>query len=184
MKKTSILFILMLSLLCFSTGYAQISLSVNAGGRIPMSSDLRDNSYGVGTSTGFGFSVTAQYMLPGSNMAVQVNAGLDNFKFKNQTTTNYKFQPVTVLAGVRYMMPAPGSMVTPYIGGRIGLVNISDDIPNSNSESAFGWSPEIGFTYTFSPTISLDINTFYISTSKNNVTFSWLGLNAGIALGL
>jgi len=73
----------------------------------------------------------------------------------------------------------------PYMAGRLGLISlkITSGSVSGTSDSQFAWSPQAGFRYGFSPTIALDVNTYYVSSSSGGVTVSWLGIQAGVNFG-
>jgi hypothetical protein len=180
MKKTSVLFILALLLVGFSTSYTQ-TIGVKAGLRLPMS-DFKDFS-----KTGYGISAEYNFTLPAAPVEFSITGSWDSFGFSDAfkaVAGDYKFTSIGVMGGARYLIKAPGIQFTPYVGAKLGYVNFKNGAPGGSSSGQFAWSPEVGFRYGFSPITSLDVNVAYLSSSKNSFTSSWLGISAGVVFGL
>jgi len=178
MKKTVLLFII--SFLFTGFAYSQVSVGVGGGVGLPMG-DFKDLA-----KTGFGFAGTVNYSMPASPVELSATVGYDMFGFSDALKASfgdYKFKGLTVLGGANYLFKSAGNMFTPYIGGKLGIMSQSSDAPGSTSTSVFTWSPQVGFRYGFSPTMSLDVNAHYVSGSKNGATTSWLGIQGGIVFG-
>ena len=179
MKKVALLFVF--ALLFSTTGYSQWSATVGGGAGLPMG-DLKTNY-----NTGFGFSGALNYELQSTPVELSITSGFD--QMPNKSTSDIKYQFLQFFGGAKYLFKTPGSKFTPYVAGRIGLISVKVDITvggttfSGTSDSQFAWSPQAGFRYGFSPTLALDVNAYYISSSKSGMTLSWLGIQAGVNFG-
>lgn len=175
MKKVAFLFVFVLFF--STTGYSQWSASVGGGVSLPIG-DLKDLNY----ETGYGFSGALNYAPQGSSFEFSLTSGFDQLTNKN--VSNLKFQFLQFFGGAKYLFN-PKAKFKPYLAGRLGLISlkITSGSVSATTNSEFAWSPQAGFRYVFSPTIALDINAYYVSSSSGGLTISWLGIQAGVNFG-
>jgi len=169
MKKLSILFVFSLFLFSFSQTNAQIRIVLNGGTQIPVGDFKNSND------VGYGGSVDLEFNLPMIATTFFASAGYDRWKIKNTEYSNYK---IPLMGGIKYFIYTPGNIISPYIGGAVGIATVNSNVPNSSSESKFIWSPTVGIRIS-----NFDVNAKFTSYSENGVTISWFGINVGAVLG-
>ncbi|MGD1007939.1 MAG: hypothetical protein ABR980_12005 [Ignavibacteriaceae bacterium] len=193
MKKLFPVFLLAAVLFNFNIAYSQISLTVNGGIEIPTGnfSNLVKNGYGLSASIG--------YSVPIIPVEICVSAGYDNWPYKIQYSlsnsglhefgngVNMYSIPVTI--GPKLFINIPGVGFEPYIGIEAGVVSSSSTLVGATSITDFIYSPEIGFRYNLPlGLIAIDVNVkesnFTDTSGGQTQTYSWFGINAGIAISL
>ncbi len=181
MKKLFPVFLLAAILFNINIAYSQISLTLNGGIEMPTGnfSNLVNNGYGLSASIG--------YSVPIIPLEICLTAGYDNWAYKTPLSgINMYSIPVTI--GPKLFINIPGIGFEPYIGIEAGVVSSSSTASNATSTKDFIYSPEIGFRYNLPlGLIAIDVNvkeSNFSDTSGPTQTYSWFGINAGIAISL
>lgn len=165
-----------------TTRASNLSFSVQGGVQIPT------GTFGDVASTGFGFSVTGEYV-SSDVLSWTGSVGWSTFGEKSVLYSGYDYSLsiVPIVVGLRYYL-ARGDFHT-YVGAEAGLyissveTTIVTPIGTSTgtaSDTDFGFAPLVGFKYHLSPTIDLDGTLKYHLISSTN----YLGINAGVQFGL
>ncbi len=169
MKKISILFVFSLFLFSFTQSNAQIRIVLNGGAQIPVG-DFKNTS-----DIGYGGSADIEFKLPLIATTFFASAGYDRWKISN---TDFSKYAIPLMGGIKYFIYTPGNIVSPYIGGALGIATVNSNVPKSSSENKFIWSPTVGIRFS-----NFDINVRFLTYSDNGIAISWFGVNVGAVLG-
>ncbi len=169
MKKLSSLIVFSLFLFSLTQTNAQMRFVLNGGAQLPLGDFKNSNDIG------YGGSVDVEFKIPMIATTFFASAGYDRWKITN---TNYSKYVTPFMGGIKYFIYTPGNIISPYIGGAVGIATVNSNVPNSSSESKFIWSPTVGIRIS-----NFDINARYVSYFDNGITISWFGINVGAVLG-
>ena len=182
-----------------SSANTQFKVGVNVGAQLPMNSNFK-NMYKIG----FGGEVNAKYMV-NKNIGVGLGVGYYTFDTKDEYLSLLKdayedeyevdidkmkdnFSIIPIVGKFSYAFGQ--NAFKPYVGVDLGLYMLRESMSvekdgksNSGSDSLnkFGFTPVIGFEYTLTNNLGLDVNAKYheIFTDGSN-GISSLGVNVGI----
>lgn len=94
------------------------------------------------------------------------------------------FKLFSFMGVLGYDIPTESS-VSPFVFGGAGLMGLSQSfLDESETESGFGWQLGGGVAFEGESNISPFIEARYQSASINDVTVSFLGVEAGVSIGL
>jgi len=192
MKKIIPVILLAAVLLSFNTSYSQISLTVNGGLQIP-TGDL-----GNLVKNGYGFSGSLGFSLPLIPIEIGITAGYNNWAYKtlyNESNSglhdigggiNLYSVPVTI--GPKLFIRIPFVGFEPYLGIDAGVNYTSSTESGASSNTSFIYSPIIGIRYNLPlGIVAIDINIRefnYKDKGSSSQTYSWFGINGGVAISL
>lgn len=169
MKRFIALFAICLFFVGLNTTNAQVKALITAGVQMPTGDFKNVND------VGYGGSIDAEFSLPMVGPTIFGSLGYNRWGITN---TSYNTSAMPMMAGLKYFFSAPGSPVTIYLGGGLGLVVLNDNTPLSTTESKFIWAPVVGLRFS-----NFDVNAKYQSFSSGGMSYTWFGINAGIAVG-
>lgn len=190
MKKiVSILVVLTMIAFAGFTNAQKMGAEVQIGVGLPM------GSFGDAFKTGFGGQGTFLYSL---NPDITLTGAIGYYSFTNKDYSDASYSTVPVLVGARYALgkgsfaPYAGAelgihfgsfkVVTPAIDYGFGYTSSGGTFTSSSSD--FGFSPMVGFMMPLTPKLNLDVNLKYNIISTSGSSTSFLGINAGVQMGL
>jgi hypothetical protein len=136
------------------------------------------DAYSLGT--GYGFSANYYYQLLSRNTFISLGVGFNSFNSGNGTNTSVTVVPV--LFGMRYNFSITGFQ--PYIGVELGAY-IRSIKPGgttvTSSTTDFGLMPKLGARIPLAAQLDFDMSLKYHTILASGASFSFLGLNFGIA---
>jgi hypothetical protein len=174
--------------------FAGYTSAQKMGAEVQIGVGLPMGDFGDVFKTGFGGQGTFLYSL---NPEITLTGAIGYYTFTNKDYSDLTFSTVPVLVGGRYIF-SKGS-ISPYAGAELGLhfSSVKVNIPKietpfgsygggSESESStnFGFSPMVGFMMPLSPALNLDVNLKYNIVSTSGAASNFLGINAGVQMGL
>lgn len=181
MRKLQILAIALFCIVTFSAK-AQMNIGATVGITLPM------GDFGNGLETGFGFNAIGKYNLS-DNMAIGASVGYSSFG-TGSDNLSFGVIPVTGLLEFSFGSGA----LKPYIGADLGMYIFMTKFTfmgssSSSTDAYFGLAPTGGIMFDITSNLSLIGNLKYnMVFSKDALdrsqTSSWLGINAGISLGI
>lgn len=191
MKRIFLGFIVLSILFTFTyTSKAQeMKFGMQAGIALPL------GDFGDVASTGFGALGTFHY---GLKSDIILTGALGYYYFGSDKDISdalgsygdYSYSIIPLVAGVRYHLGKKAEQFNPYIGGEIGLYFVSFSYKinwpysgtkeYSDSDTKFGLSPMVGFTYSLQKNLVLDVNAkFSVVEDLNHFV-----INAGVIFNL
>ncbi|MGE0077785.1 MAG: outer membrane beta-barrel protein [Bacteroidales bacterium] len=175
---------------------AQIKVNAGAGLLFPT------GDFGDVAKTGFGVNIGGKYML-NEKMAVGFAVGYNSLAASDDIVDAFKFLAGTDDVDMKYtIIPVVGSFsyffktdgFKPYAGLDLGIYtanvkleidgeDVTDDA-GLDGETKLGFAPTLGFEYSFSDKLALDVNAKYnyIMTEDNATTA--FGINVGVVFTL
>lgn len=187
-KISSVLIIVLVIAFSGIVNAQKMGAGVQVGVGLPM------GDFGDACKTGFGGSGTFLYSL---NPELSLTGSIGYYTFTYKNWSDASFSTVPVLVGARYAL-GKGSFA-PYIGAELGfhfcsyqtkastsqVMGITYEMPSlSGNSTDFGFAPIIGFLMPISPKVNLDVNLKYNIISTSGSSSSFLGINAGVQMGL
>jgi len=169
--KKSFFSILVLVLLLSISSFGQTKFTINAGLQLP-TGDMK-----TGLNSGYGGRLTVDFSLPLLPVSLAFSAGYDRWGIKSTSENAYM---IPVMAGARFYT---GGI---YVGADLGFAYSNSSFAGSTSSTNFALSPIIGYRLSLTPVglVALDLNVRYWNVSTPGSSSNWIGLNAGVALGL
>lgn len=152
------------------------SVYVLAGAAIPSS------DYGDIAKTGWLAGVGFTYAVGDAGLWVGAE-GLYSRSSVDSDVVDESYKPFSLMGIVGYDIPTEGK-VSPYVFGGAGYQAISSSFEGSDTESGFGWQLGAGVGIETSGNISPFFEGRYQSASINDATLAFLGIEAGISIGL
>lgn len=206
MKKILVVTVLLLFAANFTLAQSKLGLQINGVANLPQG-DMGDI-----LSTGFGGEAGLTYDLS-SSFQLGVLAGYYTFAFDNSVFDGTPLEGqeidastniIPLMATARYFFSK--SSFSPYANAKLGLQFLSvtgDDVPdNTESETETGWGVGLGFLINAGKNLNIDINASFNGTSaefgqstsstsggvvteeSSSSTGTWLGISAGVHIGL
>lgn len=159
---------------------AQIKINAGAGLVLPM------GTFGDAYKMGFGGYVGGKYML-NDNMAVGATIGFASLKPTSDYETLFgddiKYTLIPVAANFTYYFGTEG--FKPYAGVDLGYYVMKAKIMGiSVSTNEIGFAPTLGFEYSFSDKLGLDVNAKYHYIMTEGDASTAVGVNVGIVYNL
>jgi len=186
MKKMFVLVSAVSWILLAPTLHAQ---GMAVGGQLGLGLPMGD--FGDSYSTGIGLCGIFHYEVQ-PNIRLTGTLGYYSFGvITNSFVTEGSLKTIPILVGARYNF-GTGDFNS-YAGAEIGIhmisatiksVNILGSKESTNSETDFGFAPMIGFYYPLSSKMNLDVNLKFVFINGDLISYSHLGLNAGIMIPL
>ncbi|MBI1805679.1 MAG: outer membrane beta-barrel protein [Ignavibacteria bacterium] len=165
------------------------TLTVGAGGGVPVGDFNNASNFGIGGVASLGY-------VADPNFTVSATSGYLHFSGKDVTSGGYTFSTavniVPILVGGQYFFMPPGD-VRVYGAANAGLyllsysasTNVSGvSVSGSTSESKFGVSPTLGAQFKAGDKMNVDVNANYTAVFTDNTTTSWVGFGIGLEFGL
>ena len=167
MKKTNYIFLILF--FCSLPLFAQVKVIVNLGGQKTVG-DYSHYNAGIGLSGGL------EYYFQDSNMAISADASYN--KFSSVAIMTYS-------VGVKGFIKSADSEINPYFGAELGPMVAKRKRFAPIFNSSLAWILETGFRFQIPPGgTSIDFNIKYNSGTGRGYTFSFIGINAGLAFTL
>lgn len=164
----------------------QMRLTLQAGIQTPT------GDFSNSAATGFGLNGTFEYW-QNTPLAFTGSFGYNHFRASGDLPGdwNYSFSDLPIMLGIRYYLSRGD--IHPYLGTELGLRILTSSLTRTEgnttttideTSSRFGLDPMVGFRYHLSQGTDLDFNLKYnlIATDGGNTDF--LGINAGLQIGL
>ncbi|MDP4266868.1 MAG: OmpW family outer membrane protein [Bacteroidota bacterium] len=204
MKK--IVFTICLAVIClaFTTkSNAQISVGVRGGIAMPLGDIAKDYPTGLGMGMGFGGGVIGKFAL---NQTISLGLAYDFQSFKSGDIEiasgvakfNYKWTIMPIVGQIDYYFAKEG--FRPYAGLEAGLYMFKFTIPAqdivyngvtigksqevSTTDSKIGFAPRVGFNYSLSKALDLNVEAKYTYVLTDKPVYTSLGFNVGILYNL
>lgn len=171
MKKSFLSIFVMILFLSVSS-VAQTKITVNGGLQLPT------GNMKTTLESGYGGNVTLDYSLPLLPVSLAFTAGYNRWNFKNITPSE-NFYSVPLMVGGRFYT---GGI---YVGADLGFAFSNSSFTGSSSSTDFTISPIVGYRLNLTPVglVALDLNVRYWNVSTAGSSSTWIGLNAGVAIG-
>ena len=167
MKKTNYIFLILF--FCSLPLFAQVKAIVNLG----YQKTEGDYSY---YDAGIGICGGLEYYFQDSNTAI--SADISYNKFSSAAIMTYT-------VGVKGFIKSADSKIYPYFGAEIGPMVSKRKSFAPIHNSALAWILEAGLRFQIPPGgTSIDFNIKYNNGTSHGYTFSFIGINAGLAFTL
>jgi len=170
---------------------AQFKIGLDIGAQLPM------GDFGKIYKMGFGGELNAKYMI-NENIGVGLGAGYYTFGAKDELLNalideygadkmNDNFSIIPVVGKFSYYFGQ--NAFKPYLGVDVGLYMLRESISgevdgesdsSSDSSSKFGFAPVLGFEYTLTKNLGLDVNVKYNYILTDIKATTTVGISAGI----
>jgi outer membrane protein W len=163
---------LLAAIVLFAFG-ANAQIKVVAGGALA----LPTGDWGKMFKTSYGINVGAKYTLT-DQIAAGVNIGYLMYQFKEDAGgETFTSIPVTVTG--TYYLATEG--FKPYVGADLGYYLFRSKYDGETYKTKYiGFAPTVGFEYSFSDKIGVDVNAKYNYVSTPGKAATYLGINFGL----
>lgn len=131
---------------------------------------------GTNLETAIGISGTFYYQLLTRNTFISASVGSHNF---GTNLSGVSTSVIPLLLGFKYNFTLTGFQ--PYVGAEFGAYLIGSSVSGSESQTEFGFMPKLGFRYPIAAGFDFDASLKYNAVFTADPSFSFLGVNGGIA---